>query len=32
MEWNPQGERKRGKPKTSWQRTIGEKALAVGET
>jgi hypothetical protein len=32
MEWNPQGQRKRGRPRRSWQRTIREGALAVGKT
>jgi hypothetical protein len=32
MEWNRQGQRKRGRPKRSWQRTIREEALAVGKT
>jgi hypothetical protein len=32
LEWNPQGQRKRGRPKRSWQRTIREEALAAGKT
>jgi hypothetical protein len=32
MEWNRQGQRKRGRPKRSWQRTIREEALADGKT
>jgi hypothetical protein len=31
MEWNPQGQRTRGRPKRSWQRTIGEQSLAAGK-
>jgi hypothetical protein len=30
-EWNPQGQRKRGRPKRSWQRIIRE-VLSVGKT
>jgi hypothetical protein len=32
MELNPEGQRKRGRPQRSWQRTIQEEALAVGKT
>jgi hypothetical protein len=32
MEWNPQRQRKRRRPKRSWQRTMREEALAVGKT
>jgi hypothetical protein len=31
MEWNRQGQRKRVRPRRSWQRTIQEEALAVGK-
>jgi hypothetical protein len=31
MEWIPQGQRKRGRPRRSWQRTIREEALAVAK-
>jgi predicted ArsR family transcriptional regulator len=29
-EWNTKGQRKRGRPKMSWQRTIRGEALATG--
>jgi predicted ArsR family transcriptional regulator len=29
MEWNTQEQRKKGRPKRSWRRTIQEEALAV---
>jgi hypothetical protein len=32
LEWNPQGQRKRERPKRSWQRTTREEALAAGKT
>jgi hypothetical protein len=32
MEWNPQGQRKRERPKRSWQRIVQEEALAAGKT
>jgi hypothetical protein len=32
MEWKPQGRRKGGRPKRSWQRIMREEALAVGKT
>jgi hypothetical protein len=32
MEWNPQGQRKRGRLKRSCQSTIREEALSVGKT
>jgi hypothetical protein len=31
-EWNPQGQRKRGRPKRSRQRTTRQEGLAVGKT
>jgi hypothetical protein len=31
MKRNPQGQRKRGRPKNSWQRTIREEALGAGK-
>jgi hypothetical protein len=30
MEWNPQGQRKSGRPKRSWKGTIQEEVLAAG--
>jgi hypothetical protein len=32
VEWNPQGQRSRGRPKRSWQRIVREEAFAVGKT
>lgn len=32
LDWNPQGKRKRGRPKMSWRRTIEEEAKAEGKT
>jgi hypothetical protein len=32
VEWNPQGQRKGGRPKRRWQRTIREGNLAIGKT
>jgi predicted ArsR family transcriptional regulator len=32
VEWNPQEQKKRGRPKRSWQRTIREEASADGKT
>ncbi|XP_047033011.1 uncharacterized protein LOC124639612 [Helicoverpa zea] len=32
LDWNPQGKRKRGRPKQSWRRTIIAEAAATGRT
>lgn len=32
LDWNPQGARKRGRPKTTWKRTIEEECRTVGKT
>jgi hypothetical protein len=32
LEWNPQGQGKRGRRKRSWERKIREEALTVGKT
>nr|XP_021199035.2 LINE-1 retrotransposable element ORF2 protein [Helicoverpa armigera] len=32
LDWNPQGKRKRGRPKQSWRRTIIAEAAAIGRT
>jgi hypothetical protein len=32
LKWNPQGVRKRGRPKKTWRKTIEEEAMEVGKT
>jgi hypothetical protein len=32
LNWNPQGQSKRGRPKKSWRRVVQEKAGTVGKT
>jgi hypothetical protein len=32
LEWNPQGVRKRGRPKKTWRRTIEDEAMEMGKT
>ena len=32
LEWNPQGNRKRGRPKTTWRRTVLEEAKRLNKT
>jgi hypothetical protein len=32
LDWNPQGQRKRGRPKRTWRRTVEEEIGKVGET
>jgi hypothetical protein len=32
LEWNPQGVRKRGRPKKTWRRTSEEEAMEMGKT
>ena len=32
LEWNPQGKRKRGRPKITWRRTVLEEAKSVNKT
>lgn len=32
LDWNPQGKRKRGRPKQTWRRTIIDEAKAIGKT
>lgn len=32
MDWNPQGKRKRGRPKQTWRRTIADEAKNIGKT
>ncbi|PZC71361.1 hypothetical protein B5X24_HaOG213580 [Helicoverpa armigera] len=32
LDWNPQGKRKRGRPKQSWRRTIIAEAATMGRT
>ena len=29
LEWNPQGKRKRGRPKITWRRTVLEEAKSL---
>jgi hypothetical protein len=30
--WNPQGDRRRGRPKKTWKRTFEEEAMEMGKT
>ena len=30
MRWAPEGKRKRGRPKTTWRRTVGKERKRVG--
>jgi hypothetical protein len=32
LDWNPQGARRRGRPKKTWKRTIEEEAMEMGKT
>jgi hypothetical protein len=32
LDWNPQGTRKRGRPKKTWKRSIVEEAQREGKT
>jgi hypothetical protein len=32
LDWNPQGVRRRGRPKKTWKRTIEEEAAGRGNT
>ena len=32
LSWNPQGKRKRGRPRGTWRRTIDEEREATGKT
>ena len=32
MDWNPQGERKRGRPKETWRRSVHSEALGEGKS
>jgi hypothetical protein len=32
LDWNPQGSRKRGRPKKTWRRSLMEKAQREGRT
>jgi hypothetical protein len=32
LEWNPQGARRRGRPKKTWKRTIEDEAMETGKT
>ena len=32
LEWNPQGKRKRGRPATTWRRSVHNEAIRVGKT
>jgi len=32
MEWNPQGQRKRGRPKQTWRRSVHNEALREGKS
>ena len=31
LEWNPQGNRKKGRPKITWRRTVLDEAKSVGK-
>jgi hypothetical protein len=32
LEWNPQGKRRRGRPKNTWRRTVVEEAKEINKT
>jgi hypothetical protein len=32
LEWNPQGKRRRGRPKNTWRRTMLEEAKEINKT
>ena len=32
LEWNPQGNRKRGRPKNTWRRDLSHEAKKIGKT
>jgi hypothetical protein len=32
FDWNPKGERKRGRPKQTWRRSVHSKALEEGKS
>ena len=32
MDWNPQGQRKRGRPKQTWRRLVHSEALREGKS
>ena len=32
MDWNPQGQRKRGRPKQTWRRSVHNEALREGKS
>jgi hypothetical protein len=32
LEWNPQGKRRRGRPKNTWRRTMLEEAKEINQT
>ncbi|CAH4036136.1 unnamed protein product [Pieris brassicae] len=32
LDWNPQGKRKRGRPKQTWRRTVADEAKRAGKT
>jgi hypothetical protein len=32
LDWNPQGQRKRGRPKQTWRRSVHNEALGEGKS
>jgi hypothetical protein len=32
LDWNPQGKRRRGRPRHTWRRTVHNEALEIGKS